>query len=127
MHGKPRWMCYVLGAFLVTAFLMLSGCAAEGPVKPAGLGEKIEGARTRADHQEIAAVYERQAKDDSYASERHSALARLYGQRQFSRAGVANRAMVEHCQNLARLYQQAAEENLALAKGHRQIATEAND
>ena len=127
MHEKPRWMCYILGAFVVTAFLMLSGCVAEGPVKPAGLEQKIEGARTRADHQEIAAVYERQAQDDRYASERHSALARLYGRRQFGRAGVANPAMVAHCQNLARIYQQAAEENLALAKGHRQMAAEAKD
>ena len=124
MHETPRWMSYVLGAFVV---LTLNGCVAEGPVKPAGLEKKIEEARTGADHQEIAAVYERQSKDDRYASERHSALARLYGQRQFGRAGVTNRAMVEHCQNLARIYQQAAEENLALAKGHRQIATDVED
>jgi hypothetical protein len=35
--------------------------------------------------------------------------------------------LVAHCENLARMYQQAAEENLALAKQHRQIAAETKD
>ena len=129
MNGKPRWMFYGAGALLVTAVLTFGGCAAEGPVKPAGLEEKIEAARTRSDHQEIAVVYERQAQDDRTASERHRAWARRYDQRHLSSAGVRgpNPAMAEHCRNLARIYQQAAEENLALAKGHRQMAAEAKD
>ena len=129
MNEKPRWMFYVFGAFLVTAFLTLGGCATEGPVKPAGLEQKIEAARTRADHQEIAAVYERQAESDRRTSEQHSALARIYSRRQYSGGGVSgpNPAMVAHCQNVARIYQQAADENLALAKGHRQMAAEAKD
>jgi hypothetical protein len=129
MNRIPQWMHLGAGAFLVTAVLTFGGCATEGPVRPAGLGEKIEAARTRADHQAIAAVYERQAQDDKRASEQHSGLARIYSRRQYSSGGVAgpNPAMVAHCQNLARIYQQAVEENLALAKMHRQMAAEAKD
>lgn len=118
------------------AVLILGGCPTEEPVKSAGLEQKIEAARTRADHQEIAAAYERQAGVDREAMERHRKLARAYQQGwvwvppragNTSSAPRENQSLVAHCENLARMYQQAAEENLALAKQHRQMAAETND
>ena len=35
-----------------------------------------------------------------------------------------NFGMISHCENLARTYEQAADENLALAKMHRQVGAE---
>lgn len=67
---KPT--CLVLAA----AFLILGGCATEGPIEPAGLEQKIEAARTRSDHQEPAVIYERQAAVDREATARHRASAR---------------------------------------------------
>ncbi len=67
-----RWL------ILAAALLTLSGCAAEGPGKPAGLEQRIEAARTRADHVEIAAIYGQQAEADTEAGERHLNLARAY-------------------------------------------------
>jgi hypothetical protein len=121
---------------LAAAVLILGGCPAEEPVKSAGLEQKIEAARTRADHQEIAAAYEQQAGVDREAMERHHKLARAYEQGWVwapPRAGGVssgrreNKSLIAHCENLARMYQQAAEENLALAKQHRQIAAETKD
>ena len=121
---------------LAAAVFILGGCAAEGPFRLAGLEQKIEAARTRADHQEIAAVYEQLAQRDRAASERHRALARAYEQGYVAGTPLVgsritiekeNRSLVAHCENLARIYQQAAEENLAMAREHRRLAAATKD
>jgi hypothetical protein len=116
-----RWLALGLGAIL--AAVLLNGCAVEGPVKPAGLEQKIENARTRADHEEIASVYEQHAGTDRAEAERHRGLARIYT-RSGGVKGASNPAMSSHCDKLAQTYQQAADENLVLAKMHRQMAAE---
>jgi hypothetical protein len=130
MKMNRRWL--VLSAVV----LILGGCAVEGPVRLAGIEQKIEAARTRADHQEIAAVYEQQAEWDRAAAERHRGLARAYEQGWVwnpprvggvSSARRENQSLIAHCENLARIYQQAAEENIALARTHRQLAAETKD
>ena len=81
----------------------------------------------------IAAVYEQEAEGDRAAAERHRGLARAYERgyiaggsrvRGSSTARRENKSLAAHCENLTRIYQQAVEENLALAKEHRQLATE---
>lgn len=120
---------------LAAAVLILGGCATEGPVELAGLEQKIEAARARSDHQELATIYERQTVTDRESSERHRASARAY-ERGWKwsepRGGMvsaktANRHLIDHCENLARLYQLAADENTSMAKEHRRFAAEAKD
>lgn len=130
MSMNLRWL--VLG----TVVLTLGGCAAEAPVKPAGLEQAIEAARSRPDHDRIAAIYEQQAGVDKEAVERHRNLVRAY-ERGWVWAGPrvggvvsanrANQSLIAHCENLARIYQQAAEENLALAREHRQMGAGTKD
>lgn len=136
MSRSQRWLVLRAVTFLAVAISILGGCAAEGPVKPVGLEQKIEAARTRADHQDIAVVYEQQAERDKAAAERHRGLARAYERGEVWRAprvGSAstvrreNKSSVAHCENLARVYQQAAEENWALARQHRRFAAETTD
>ncbi|MGB8338012.1 MAG: hypothetical protein WCD07_00915 [Burkholderiales bacterium] len=123
MDMNRRMLVLGSGAVLATVGLSMSGCATEGPVKPSGIEQKIEVANTRADHEAIATLYEQQASADKTAAERHLNLARNYKQMIVNRGGrQVNTA--RHCENLARIYQQAAEENLALAKEHRQMAAE---
>ena len=109
-------------AFFIAAVLALGGCAAQGPVKPAGLEQKIEAARTRADHQDIAAVYEQQSEGYKATAERHR-----YWAQACERGRWKSKSMVAHCDNLARLFQQATTETLALAREHRQVAAEMKD
>ena len=136
MSRNQRWLDSGAATLLAAAVLTLGGCMAEGPVKPVGFGQKIEAARTRADHQEIAAVYEQQAGGDRAAAERHRGLARAYergwvwtGPRVGGGSGVRreSKSLAAHCENLARIYQQAAEEKFALAREHRQLAAETKD
>lgn len=136
MSTNPLWLILGGNALLAAAILTLGACAAEGPIKAAGLEHKVEVARTRADHQEIASIYEHQADVDREAGEQHLNLARAYergwvwtGPRV---GGVVsarrdNQSLIAHCENLARIYQQAAEENRALAREHRQLAVETRD
>ena len=122
MSSHKRRSALGASAFLVATVLALGGCAAQGPVKPAGLEQKIEAARTRADHQEIAAVYEQQAQGYKATAERHQYWAQAY-----ERGRWKSKSMVPHCDNLARLFQQATTETLALAREHRQVAVQTKD
>ena len=133
MSMSLRWLV------LCAVALTLSGCATEGPVDPvktAGLAQKIESARSGVDHRELAAIYEQQAGADRESAARHRDLARAY-ERGWVWAGPkvggvvsarrGNQSLIEHCENLERIYRQAAEENGALAKEHRRLAAEMND
>lgn len=117
------WFGAGLISLLAVAVLGVGGCATEAPVQAGGLEQKIESARTRADHEEIASLYEQQAGADKAAAERHRGLARAYARSGNPRVPV-NPGLISHCENLARTYQQAADENLALAKMHRQATVE---
>ena len=122
MNRIQRWAVVGLGAVLAAA--LLSGCADQGPVRPAGLEEKIASARSPSDHEEIASLFEQQAGLDKAAALQHRSLARIYTRSGGAR-GAPNPAMSSHCDKLAQTYQQAADENLVLAKMHRQMAVEA--
>ena len=123
MKMNRRSLVLGAGAVLAAAILTLGVCAAEEPVKPVGIEQKIEAAGTRADHEEIASLYEKQAGADTAAAEQHRGLARVYKRMGGIKGGQPN--MATHCDNLARTYQKAAKENLALAQEHRQMAAEA--
>ena len=126
MRKKFRWLVMGVCVALLAAVATLGGCAAEKPAKPAELEQKIENARSRGDHEEIASQYEQQASVDKAAAEKHQGYARSYQRTWTNREGrQAN--MASHCENLAITYQQAADENVALAKLHRQLAAEAKD
>lgn len=121
---------------LVAAILGLVGCAAESPVRPAGLEQKIESARTHADHAEIAAIYEQEAEKDRAAAQRHRGLARAYEKGWVwegpkvggvVNAKKGNQSFIAHCEILASTYDRLAEEEFALAKLHRDLAARAKD
>jgi hypothetical protein len=84
----------------------------------------IQTAKTRADHEAIASVYEQQARADRAAANEHKRMEKLY--KAFSEADPtwsSSGQTPEHCQNLASIYQEAAQEHDALAELHRQVAS----
>ena len=83
MSRNQRWLVLGAGTFLAAVVLALGGYPAESPVKPAGLEQKIEAARTRADHQKIAAVYEQHNKHFTFGE------------------GAFSRALREPCQQVS--------------------------
>jgi hypothetical protein len=107
------------GALLLGA----AACTSQGPVQPSGFEQKIESATTRVDHEEIAQRYERQAGLDRAAAKRHQGYSAIYRKNVSPRAGAEEHlAMARHCDKLAQTYLQAAEENLSMAKLHREMA-----
>ena len=110
---------------IVLAALVLAsaGCATRAPMAPAGIEQKIENASSRLDHEELASQYEQQAVVDAAAAVRHRGYAATYRKNRSLRSGLeAHANLANHCETLARTYQQAADENLVLAKLHRDVA-----
>lgn len=105
---------------LAGAMIALAGCAAQAPALPAGFDQKTS---SRADHGDIASQYERQAAVDAAAAKRHEGYAASHRKDTSPPSGAqSHAALAKHCDNLARTYQQAADENLVLARMHRELA-----
>ena len=99
--------------------IMLSGgtSAAEPVVTPA----QISAATTPADHEAIAAAYDREAASLEAKAREHEHMARAY-RSAVPKKGMDSAAMNAHCAKLAERYSEAAAENRELAKQHRAMA-----
>jgi hypothetical protein len=124
MSAMTRWIVGSAAAVVLAAGALNAVRAADVSHDP--LMHMIQSARTRADHEEIASIYEQQARADRTSADEHRKMEKLY--RAF---GQADPAWAEsgqtpvHCQNLTSIYQSAAEEHEALAELHRQAARDA--
>ena len=112
---------------MVVALAGMSGCASQGPTAPGGIEQKIVNAHTRADHEELAGLFEKQSADDKAAAEKHRGYARSYRlnyrlNRSLRSGNQTN--LAAHCERLATQYEQAAGENVELAKAHRDMGAE---
>jgi hypothetical protein len=111
---------------LAVAAIALAGCATQRQTAPAGAEQKIENASSRVDHEGLASRYEAQAATDAAAARRHQGYAATYRKNTLPASGPQEHlVLAKHCENLARAYQQAADENTALAKLHRELAAAA--
>ncbi len=72
----------------------------------------IETAKTKADHEALAAHYEQEAKMLKDKAEEHRRMAKAYG----ALAHKAASTFGQHCEAIASQYEAVATENLALAK-----------
>lgn len=121
-----RWIRLSLSVAFVGAIVALSGCAAQAPAPTVGVEQKIEKASSRLDHEALASQYERQALADEDAAKRHRRYAEIYRKNTSQRSGVeVHAALAAHCDKLARTYEEAAGENRAMVKLHRELATAA--
>lgn len=89
----------------------------------ADLGKMISSAKTAADHEAIAAEYERAAAAAKAESEKHKEMGTAY--EKFGGALIGKQHVDMHCESLAKLYAKVAKENDALAKSHLEMAKEA--
>ena len=123
MEKNLRWLVKGTGVALLAAVLTLGGCASGGPsTMLTGIEQKIESASSRQDHEAIALQYEQEAAANLAAVKRHQAYAATYRRSPPIRnRAQAYAAMANHCDKLARTYQQAADDNLAMAKMHREM------
>ncbi len=99
--------------------LVLAGCAS-GPNNPSPeIAQRIEAARTREDHEGLAAYYGREAALARAKAAEHRKMARSYQGMVTSGRGGAN--MPAHCNSIVNLYENMAIEYDSLAADHRQM------
>lgn len=120
---------WLLGSALGFIFVMIAligGCGQKRLHEVGGMPmeQAIEEANTRADHEALADHYQQEADALMEKAETHEKMAEKYAKTDYPKLGMEGEGE-RHCRSLARKYREAAEENLALAKMHRQLAEEA--
>jgi hypothetical protein len=123
MHTMSRRA--LLSATALTLAAAVLPAAGADAISHDQLMHMIQTAKTPADHEKIAAVYEQQARADQAAAENHRSMERLYKGIDPTQGGRGSGQMAVHCKNLADSYTRAAQENKSLAELHRKAAAEA--
>jgi hypothetical protein len=88
--------------------------------------QKVQTAKTPADHEAIAAYYEQQAAAAKKNADMHRQMAETYkGGGTAIGKGSGATAMPQHCQNLAKSFDEEAAQYAAMAQVHRELAKSA--
>ena len=111
----------VNGGLIAGAMLVVTACAPVGKMAHE-MGPVIESARTKADHEALAAHYEQEAQALQDRAAEHERMAQAYERSAYGKIGTT---LSQHCEFLARMYREAAKENLELAREHRELAATA--
>jgi hypothetical protein len=111
-------------SLLIILFLalgQLTSCAEYDP-HSMDMNQAVHNAKSKADHEALAQHYEEVAKEMQAKVDEHKKILSEYerepwliGKQQATGFGV-------HCQRLIDVYQKAAEENVEMAKMHRELA-----
>jgi len=121
MHSELRRTILTTAALGLAAAVLPA--AGEGGISDEELLHSIQSARTRADHEEIALIYEKQLSADLAAAEEHRRMASQYKMADPARVDRSTfKTMAIHCYNLVEIYTRAAKEHAALAALHREAA-----
>lgn len=85
----------------------------------------VQDAKTATDHDALARHYDDAAKQMQSKADEHQKLLAEY-QSKKALYGKHAQDLINHCRGLIRIYEQAAAENRAMAKSHREVAAEKN-
>jgi hypothetical protein len=86
--------------------------------------QAVQTAKTASEHEALAGHYEDAAKEMRAKVDEHKKLLAYYEARKDLIRKQAQ-DLINHCQGLIRIYEQAANENLSMAKSHHELAAEA--
>ena len=103
------------------AVLALVGACTPVGKMPHDMTAVIQSATTKADHEALAKHYQDEAKALQAKAAEHQQMEQAYA-KMGSKVGTS---LAQHCSMLAARYQEAANENLELAKQHRELAAQA--
>jgi septal ring factor EnvC (AmiA/AmiB activator) len=98
---------------------LLAACAEMKP-HPMDMSQAVQNAKSKADHEALAQHYEEAAKEMQLKVEEHKKLLSQYQSESYL-YGKQAEDLKAHCQRLINVYEKAAEENLSMAKMHRQM------
>ncbi len=107
---------------LIALFLslgLLTACAEMNP-HPMNMDLAVQNAKTKEDHEELAEHYEEAAQDMQEKAKEHAKLLSRYQSKSYL-YGRQAQDFKAHCLRLIDVYEKAAEENLSMAKMHRQM------
>ena len=106
----------------LSGFLLALSSGAYAQAGPA-LGDRVQAAKSKADHEAIATQFEKEAKAAQAKSDDHRKL----GARYRTGTGYGNQKdiMANHCDYIADKYKGIAADSSAMAKMHREFAAQA--
>jgi septal ring factor EnvC (AmiA/AmiB activator) len=104
---------------LLLTFGILAACAEMNP-HPMDMSQAVQSAASKADHETLAQHYEEAAKEMQLKVDEHKKLLSQYESKSY-RYGRQAEDLKAHCQRLIDVYEKAVEENLNMAKMHRQM------
>ncbi|SRR6266849_2511672 len=99
--------------------------AQQAVVTDDNLDQMIANAKTPADHEAIAAFYDQEAAAAEEKAKLHHSNHKTYEKYPPFRGLKAAPNMAYHCDALGRYFQEAADQDKALAAGHREMAKKA--
>jgi hypothetical protein len=112
-RGFTPTIVVVVAVLGIVAFVSLPlGIAGEGK----SIGQRVRTAKTPADQQAIAAVFEKEAQAARQKAKEHSQLKDAYA------AQPDMQMMVSHCEMLVEHYQEVATELTTMAEMHKKMA-----
>ena len=104
---------------LLLALGLLAACAEMNP-HPMDMNLAVQNATSKADHEALAKHYEEAAEEMQVKADEHKKLLSQYQSKSYLYGRQAE-DFKAHCQRLIDVYEKAAEENLSMAKMHRQM------
>ncbi len=110
--------------FAILAILGLLASCAMNP-HPMDMTNAIRSAKASADHNALAKHYEDTAQEMQLKVVEHKKILEEYEAHPYYYGRGTPQDMAAHCRALIHYYEQAAEENISMARAHRQMAEEA--
>ncbi|WP_411725927.1 hypothetical protein [Methyloglobulus sp.] len=104
---------------LLLALGLLTACAKMNP-HPMDMSVAVRNAGSKADHEALAQHYEVVANEMQLKVDEHKKLLSQYESKSYL-YGRQAQSFKDHCQWLINAYEKAVEENLEMAKMHRQM------
>jgi hypothetical protein len=104
---------------LLLALGLMTACSEMNP-HPMDMSQAVLNAESKADHEALAEHYEKAAKEMQLKVDEHKKLLSQYESKSYLYGRQAEDVKA-HCRRLIDVYEKAAEENLSMAKLHRQM------
>jgi len=121
MNANLKLSRRIASAFVLS--VILAGCASEPTSPPADLVQRIETARTPADHEALASYYDREASAARASAAAHRKMAASY--QGMVAGGRGGASMPAHCNAIVRSQEAIATEYEGMAVAHRQMGQQA--
>ena len=104
---------------ILLASAVLAGCATSSTNPPPDIQQRIEAARTRADHASLSDYFGAQAATARNAAAEHRKMAKAYGSGPISAKGGLG--MAAHCNSIVRQFEGIASDYESMAAEHRKL------